>query len=372
MSVRLRHLIPGFAALILSWPAAAPLAGELAPVRNFEVSGVLKDDSGNLAADISGIACAPPATDGKAKCLVINDEDKAAQALTLDHDRLVVGDKVRLIGDGPAANIVGKAPANPGCSDGQGKFKDLDGEGLAFAHPFFYVVGSHGCSRGKKKENKGKFHLSSFILARIAADDIGKPGTDKPDNLARVATTFRLSEILGRPGEIGAQFTKDLQDDNGVANGLNIEGIVIDGTTLYVGLRAPSLDKRAFVISTPVEDLFSAAVPSEQLKATVVPLELGERVGIRDLALLRPGLLLILSGPAQEQTSIPYALHTVDMAAGNKLTTLGTLQPVVEGDKQGKAEALLVLAADADRARVVVLFDSLPNGGAREYSVPLR
>ncbi|MFL5252099.1 MAG: hypothetical protein ACJ8AI_04270, partial [Rhodopila sp.] len=117
---------------------------------------------------------------------------------------------------------------------------------------------------------------------------------------------------------------------------------------------------------------FSAAVPSEQLKATVVPLELGEHVGIRDLALLRPGLLLMLSGPAQEQTSIPYALHTVDMATGNKLTTLGTLQPVVEGDKPGKAEALLVLAADADRARVVVLFDSLPNGGAREYSVPLR
>ena len=153
MSVRLRHLIPGFAALILSWPAAAPLAGELAPVRNFEVSGVLKDDSGNLAADISGIACAPPATDGKAKCLVINDEDKAAQALTLDHDRLVVGDKVRLIGDGPAANIVGKAPANPGCSDGQGKFKDLDGEGLAFAHPFFYVVGSHGVRRKRTRES---------------------------------------------------------------------------------------------------------------------------------------------------------------------------------------------------------------------------
>jgi hypothetical protein len=81
---------------------------------------------------------------------------------------------------------------------------------------------------------------------------------------------------------------------------------------------------------------------------------------------------LILSGPAQEQTGIPYALHTVDITAGNKLKMRGTFQPPVEGDKPGKAEALLVLAADANRARVVVLFDSLPNGGAREYAILLR
>ena len=79
MSMRLPRIIPGFAALIFSWPAAAPLAGELAPVRDFEVSGVLRDDRGNLATDISGIACAPRAGDEKAKCLVINDEDKAAR-----------------------------------------------------------------------------------------------------------------------------------------------------------------------------------------------------------------------------------------------------------------------------------------------------
>src|SRR3954468_6157401 len=118
MSMRLPRLFLGSAALIFSWSAAAPLAAELAPAREFEVNGVLRDDHGTVATDISGIACAPRAGDDKAKCLVINDEDKAAQALTLDHDRLIVGDKVRLIGDGPAPNIVGKPPANTGCSDG--------------------------------------------------------------------------------------------------------------------------------------------------------------------------------------------------------------------------------------------------------------
>ena len=162
-----------------------------------------------------------------------------------------------------------------------------------------------------------------------------------------------------------------MQDDKGVAKGLNIEGIAIDGVTLYVGLRAPSLDKHAFMIATPVEDLFAATVPSEQLKATVIRLELGERVGIRDLALLRPGVLLALSGPAQEPAGIPYALHLLDIAAGHVDDT-GPPSAGREGDKKGKAEALLVLATDADHARVVVLFDSLPNGGAREYSVPLR
>jgi len=66
MSMLLPRLFLGFAALIFSWSAAAPLAAELAPAREFEVNGVLRDDHGNVATDISGIACAPHPTSGAA------------------------------------------------------------------------------------------------------------------------------------------------------------------------------------------------------------------------------------------------------------------------------------------------------------------
>jgi hypothetical protein len=39
---------------------------------------------------------------------------------------------------------------------------------------------------------------------------------------------------------------------------------------------------------------------------------------------------------------------------------------------QGKAEAIYVLQENDDELRVLVMFDGLSNGGAREYRVPRR
>jgi hypothetical protein len=57
---------------------------------------------------------------------------------------------------------------NADCSAGNGKFKDLDGEAVAYANSYFYVAGSHGCSR-----NSFKFHPSAFLLVRLPVDETG-------------------------------------------------------------------------------------------------------------------------------------------------------------------------------------------------------
>jgi hypothetical protein len=80
----------------------------------------------------------------------------------------------------------------------------------------------------------------------------------------------------------------------------------------------------------------------------------------------------VLTGPAQEQKKVPYGLFLVDIASPGSSKFPATLRLVREDGTRGKAEGIVVLHSAADALRVIVLFDSLPNGGPREYRVPLR
>src|SRR5262249_42045794 len=155
-----------------------------------------------------------------------------ARLVTVGDGNLVGGMQVPLIGKHTPKEAFGKAPTDLQCSGGTASFKDLDGEAVAYAKPFFYVVGSHGCSR-----KKAKFHASTFIVARVRVDESGRlvnpDGSAAPAGSAKAETTYRLSEVLAR-GKYGEFFGKDLSEE---INGLNVEGAAIVGTTLYVGLR---------------------------------------------------------------------------------------------------------------------------------------
>jgi hypothetical protein len=121
----------------------------LAPVRAITVEGTFETDDGTPPArDISGNACRP-APDGSAPllCLVVNDGDRFAQFATVQDGRLVVNATVALIGDKPSPSTLGAKPQALACSEGEASFTDLDGEAVAYATPYFYVIGSHGCSR---------------------------------------------------------------------------------------------------------------------------------------------------------------------------------------------------------------------------------
>jgi len=327
------------------------------PLKRMTIQGAFAVSEGTTATDISGMACLPEGT--PRKCLLVNDENKNAQFATIQDDRMVVGDPVPLIGNAPDSRTLG-SPPDETCEKAD-DFRDLDGEGVAYAAPYFYVVGSHGCGR-----SKGKFRLSSFILARVRVDRQGQPVDSAGMPLARdnfaqaVETTYRVSDLLQRAGKAAAFFGKDLES----ANGLNIEGVAVQGDTIWFGLRGPvRKNKTAYLVSGDIDDLFKAGNKRSKAKPEVVPIEL-DGLGIRDLAPLPDKRLLVVAGAAHGP-EVPFKLFVVDPAKG-KVTSIGPLTAVTgqvdRETKTGKAEGVTILDMTGDKAQIVILFDGLPNG----------
>jgi hypothetical protein len=325
---------------------AGPAAGEV-DVTDYNVATPF---DGEGPADISGIACIPAEQGKPYRCLAVNDETQTAQFATVQDGTIDAGEEIRLIGESPDPETVGSRPRSVPCPRITDDFEELDGEGVAYAAPYFYVVGSHGCSR-----KKGKFRLSTFILARIRVDQEGRP-VDRAGNVltgsayAAVETTYRLSDLLPRVDEAGAYFGRGLDEDS---KGLNIEGIAVQGENLFIGLRAPSLDGRAFIMRANVDELFKPGrepAPATALAETI-PVALGADVGIRDLAPLPDGRLLILAGAASGD-EIPYRIFAVNPTGAN----LEELVPP-QTDQPMRAEAMTVLDATDQEIRLLILFD---------------
>ncbi|MEI9899794.1 MAG: DUF3616 domain-containing protein [Hyphomicrobium sp.] len=150
--------------------------------------------------------------------------------------------------------------------------------------------------------------------------------------------------MLRHASTVSAYFGKDLVDDNG----LNIEGLAVQGDQLIIGLRGPSIDGRAFLVRTDIGPLFAGGDGTVAPSSTTIPIAVPEGTGIRDLATLPDGRLLLLLGPAQEQ-GMPYSLARIelpwspDLGVPIKLETLAELPEIADDDTIGKAEAVVVL-----------------------------
>jgi len=339
------------------------------PLRPMTIGGGFVGEGSDPAIDISGIACLP--TGAPRTCVLINDSNKNAQFATIQDDSLVVGNVIPLIGNAPDSRTIG-SPPDKTCKKAD-DFEDLDGEGVAYAEPFFYVVGSHGCSR-----KKGKFRLSSFILARVRVDSQGRP-TDgagqllKPGNFAAaVETTYRVSDLLKRAGAAAAFFGKDLESEDG----LNIEGIAVQGDTIWFGLRAPVIKTAggkptAFLVPGSVADLFGPD-QGKAVSKPAIPIAL-EGLGIRDLAPLPDKRLLVLAG-ADHGPEVPFRLFVVDPANGEAkpIGSLAEVKQLSAGRMEtGKAEGVTVLDGASDQAQLVVVFDSLLNGAPHRADISI-
>jgi len=355
------RLLRGAFIAVAAFAANASSAGSLSSTE-MKVKPPLTSDDGEKSVNISGVSCMPPAG-GRRTCLVIDDEGRLAQAATLEGEQLKGGGKIRIIGDDAPGNIVGSEPKKPHCSEGGHKFKDLDGEAVAFDGRDFYVAGSHGCSR-----HSNKFRPSSFVLARIPQALVEKALTagDNPVDDPSVQTSFRLSEALSLAPHVKDFFAVDLMD----ANGLNIEGLLVANGRLYAGLRAPVVAGQAFLIEVPVEPLFDAARPLAPSDVREHPLTLGKGRGIRDLAPLPDGRILVLGGPAQDG-DVGFALLVVDPIGDWKAKQIGVIDDVPGSSSETKAEALYVLAQSGARLDVLVMFDGLKSGGPRHYTVTM-
>lgn len=132
-------------------------------------------------------------------------------------------------------------------------------------------------------------------------------------------TTYRLSEALAAAPQVQQYFTRDLTS----ANGHNIEGLAIVDGKLFAGLRAPTLDGNAFIVTVDVGKLFDGTAAINRGDVHTISVKLGFDRGIRDLARLNGGQLLILSGPAQE-AQVPFEIHVLNIMAETSVL-LGTL-----------------------------------------------
>ena len=92
--------------------------------RKWDVKGDLVGKKDKVSEDLSGIACAT-ASGFPRTCLVIDDELQSAQIVTLTDGALMAGRSISLIND-----------------TFDGKPMELDGEGVAYADGYFYVIGS--------------------------------------------------------------------------------------------------------------------------------------------------------------------------------------------------------------------------------------
>ncbi|MBP2428963.1 MULTISPECIES: DUF3616 domain-containing protein [Bradyrhizobium] len=328
-----------------------------------QVAVPLTDDKGKPSNDISGISCLEP-QGGKRTCVVIDDQGRLAQVATVEASTLTGQAKIRLIGKAHApVDIAGTEPGiDPKvvkCSAGKDDFKDLDGEAVALDDKFFYVVGSHGCSR-----NSNKFRTSSFILARVPIDVV-RTASGAPNNVDTIgpkSTSYRLSEALLASPTLKDHYALDLM----TKNGLNIEGLAVAGGKLYVGLRAPVIGKKAYLVAVDRDWLFDASRPVAQADIREIDLDLGGR-GIRDLAVMADGRLLALGGPAQSD-DFSFALYAVEPAS-KTATPIAELVDVPDG---GKAEALQILAQAPTTLDLLVLFDSAKGGAPRRYLIDLK
>ncbi len=158
--------------------------------------------------------------------------------------------------------------------------------------------------------------------------------------------------------------------------GAGIEGLALVGAHLYLGFRTPATANTAIILSVAVTDLFTPGDQPATAKPEVLTLALGPNTGIRDLAALDDGRLLVLSGPADSAAGA-YLIHLLTPANG-KSRPLVELQTDATGEKKDrggreipKAEAIAVLEQTPEAVTLLVMYDNIDDGGPRLHHLKL-
>lgn len=316
-------------ALAVALASAIPATSEPLSGSPLRVDG--KFTNKKARSEISGAACA--GSNGRRQwCLAVNDERRYAQFFSFSNDQIKPGKVVALLPN----------------RDGKTRFDEIDAEGAAYDDGFLYVIGSHGLSR-----NSAQLRPAQFFIFRLPVDkETGAPKfkVDREQVAPEIERSGKLRALIASAPHIKTFAEKPLDK-----NGLNVEGLAVQNGKLYVGFRGPSINGEAFVLETLVNDVFGENTP----RATVHALALGKDTGIRDMASVNGGFL-ILSGPVNTQPVTPAISFWNPRL--RKLQKLAELAQVHDG----LAETLLVLSETAAGKhsiyRIVVMYDGRPNG----------
>jgi hypothetical protein len=284
--------------------------------------------------ELSGIA----SLNGKS-VLVGSDELNAAQSGTLDKTnfRITAGPLLPLL-QNPAGNKM-----------------EIDIEGVA-ASPgdhCYFVTGSHGTG-GKN----GQFDPTRASVFKVPAD----PATGAPlaDGIQRAS----LMPWLELSPDFRDYVKKPLQ-----LNGFNIEGLTFHDGKLFFGLRGPNVQGSTFVIETTPASLFGGGLP----ECTVHKLPVGHTRGIRELAAVRDGFIVITGNASAEankkfpvsQSRSEDKVFNVFLWRPGKTPALSSIGDLPKAP--GKAEAILILEDAPTHVDLLILFDGAPEGGPLAY-----
>ncbi len=321
-----RRLILAACAGVLVLLTAAPVSAQVEIFPSDVQWAVAPAFSGEQSSriNISGVACVAIGARG---CLAVNDSSNFAQFFGLGTHKIT-----------PVSVI----PLQPN-QVGNFTFRSVDAEGAAFDDNHFYVVGSRGQASPATDE-------ADFLAFRFKFDPAHPP---VPPNLPRVERSERLREAINTALQSGLFGSPLLRPQ-----AFDIEGVAVKDGKMFVGFRAPSVNGKAFIMTVNADAVFGTG----NLNIDVKALNLGQGIGIRDLAMISTGIL-VLSGPSTDVAAAPSLFHfNVDTGL---VSLLGNI--VEPADR--KAEAVLVLQEDPEFVRFLLMFDGIENGGPIEYFV---
>lgn len=331
------------ALILASIPVFILVAGGLQPALATDsdawlVKGRILGKGGKKANDVSGIACST--TKGFPRtCLLIDDNRQRAQVVTVHDGIIIAGGSIRLISNRY-----------------NGKPLELDGEGVAYADGYYYVMGSHGHPRDSR-HSLDPIRDADKIKASIAATSQIVRVSEHAYG-ATVTATAKLRAVIATDPVLSPFLDQRLEN-----NGLTIEGVAVKGGRLFAGFREPALDNGyAAVLSVSLNFLFG----TEPADPKLYRLPLGSGQGVRDLAPYANGFL-VLAGPAMSGGGV-YAIYWWDGTSEN-VRLLRDLADVTGGKR--KAEALLPLDERPPSMRALLFFDGEKMGAPVVVEMPL-
>jgi hypothetical protein len=228
---------------------------------------------------------------------------------------------------------------------------EIDIEAIAADGDCYYIVGSHGAAKVSGQQQPNRYRIFRLQVDRAT----GRPSGP----LATSLRTASLADVLRADPVLGPHFAQPLQ-----RRGVNVEGLAARNGRLYVGFRSPNLQGDALVMEIRADDVFGGVPrPTYMLHR----LRLGPGLGIRDLAVIRSGFLLI-AGNAGSEPSKEYP-DSQDYGKDREFSLFHWDGPGAQVHKigvlpktTGQAEALAILEETPDSVTVLVLFDG-PDGG---------
>ena len=247
---------------------------------------------------------------------------------------------------------------------------ELDAEGAATDGQMFYVTGSHSAKRTSCDSNPDSRYVVRFRRDPATGGALRSP----TGGLVDYAASGRLWPVMQAQPELAAYVgeRKCLGNAGAGQNGVNIEGLAVQDGRLYFGFRGPALGGMAGVLAVDADALFT----SGDVHASFTPLAVGAGRGIRDLAAVQTGLL-VLAGPDDDEAHKKqgWAISWWDGKPGSTqprvLATLDLGRVSLRAcDKELKPEAITVLKETPQAYQVLVLSDGMCDGGPLVFTVP--